>query len=357
MPHRKHDAISARVLGVRLSSVTVIIVVLTLGSGWGCRTARAPSSSPAIPSTTNHQPARRAPLFQPPAGSALRPRGLTSPASLPTLLAYVRPAVVRIHSENRVFKPFTSYLAGLWEVFKEALAVFPLHRIADDWVDLAFHLVFGSFDLGVRNGSGMVVHPSGLVITNAHVVSNASTLWVEFNDGSALAASVEATAPGLDLALLRITPETKAPGGAQSHTAPPFACLELEPEIPLPGEVALVLGYPGRDLLGSQPLSPDLAPGTTSPIQPTATLGIVSAVNVNLGHPTLRFLQVDAALNPGNSGGPLLDGQGRARGVVVARGGLGKQNEGYAIPIGEVLKQFSESLTGSSDGIPADDSD
>jgi serine protease Do len=176
-------------------------------------------------------------------------------------------------------------------------------------------------------GSGVVFHPDGYVITNAHVISRASSIFLSFGSrGEAPAGNGEREVRALpvavdlanDLAILRIIPDPDAPA------AVPYPHLELgtSGDVML-GETVIAIGHPFR--LGF-----------------TVTQGIVSGTNRRLAlgnHVFDDFMQVDAAINPGNSGGPLFDVTGRWIGVNTAiynRAQLPAEGIGFAIPANRV---------------------
>ena len=154
-------------------------------------------------------------------------------------------------------------------------------------------------------GSGFIIDASGLVITNNHVVDGAERVKVTLSDGSDRTASVLGTDPETDIAVLRIE------GGGQFQ---PIHWGESD-HIRV-GESVFAVGSPFG--LGN-----------------TVTAGIVSALGRELGAgPYDNFLQVDAAINSGNSGGPLFDANGRVVGVntaIVSPTG-GNVGIGFAIP-------------------------
>ncbi len=172
-------------------------------------------------------------------------------------------------------------------------------------------------------GSGVVFHPDGYVITNAHVISRASSILVTVGyakTGGPEAVELKALPVAVDLnndlAILRLLPSPEGEG--------PFPYLDLghSHDVML-GEDVVALGHPFR--LGL-----------------TVTRGIVSGLNrrLSLGSQVFDdFMQVDAAINPGNSGGPLLDVTGRWIGVNTAiynRASLSAEGIGFAIPADRV---------------------
>jgi S1-C subfamily serine protease len=168
-------------------------------------------------------------------------------------------------------------------------------------------------------GSGFVYDDAGHVVTNQHVVQNASTINVRFSDGSTRRGRVLGTDPSTDLAVLRV----EAPASF------------LEP---------LSIGDSDAVEVGD----PVVAMGSPFGLEGTVTSGIVSALHRQMTAPN-RFtiadtIQTDAAINHGNSGGPLLDRRGRVIGVnaqIESESG-GSDGVGFAIPSNTVRSVASQ---------------
>jgi V8-like Glu-specific endopeptidase len=168
-------------------------------------------------------------------------------------------------------------------------------------------------------GSGFIVTANGLILTNNHVVSGASSLTVILDDTRQLPATVVATDAQHDLALVQVsatglTPVTLGDSGSVQV-----------------GELAIAIGSP----LGT--------------FTDSVTQGIVSGTNrsITVGDQATRtqedlsgLIQTDAAINPGNSGGPLLDASGSVIGVVTASAS-NAQDMGFAIPINQAKAMIS----------------
>src|SRR5215468_3545464 len=174
-------------------------------------------------------------------------------------------------------------------------------------------------------GSGFIIDPSGIVVTNNHVISDADEVTVILNDGARLKAEILGRDTKVDLALLRVKPE-------KPLTAVQFGDSE---KLRL-GEWVVAIGNP-FSLGGS------------------VTAGIVSARNrdINSG-PYDNYIQTDAAINRGNSGGPLFNLEGEVIGIntaIISPSG-GSIGIGFAVPsktavaVIDQLRQFGETRRG-----------
>lgn len=160
-------------------------------------------------------------------------------------------------------------------------------------------------------GSGVIINPKGYIMTNNHVIEQASDDGIEiiFNDKRRLQAKVIGTDPTTDLAILKVDAENL-----------PTASFGNSDSIEV-GEWVLSIGNP----LG---------------LQSTVTAGIISAIGRNIGiirdtYGIENFIQTDAAINPGNSGGPLVNLYGEVIGIntAIATTNARYQGYGFAIPI------------------------
>jgi len=157
---------------------------------------------------------------------------------------------------------------------------------------------------GRGGGSGVLVSRDGLVLTNSHVVAGADRLTVTSMDGKRLPAAVLGDDPATDLALLRLESDLEVPPAELGDS-----------DALRPGQVAIAIGNP----LG---------------FSSTVTAGVISALGRSLagrgGRPIEDLIQTDAALNPGNSGGALVDSAGRVVGINTAMI-AGAQNICFAV--------------------------
>jgi serine protease Do len=159
-------------------------------------------------------------------------------------------------------------------------------------------------------GSGFIISSDGLILTNAHVVRDAKDVTVKLSDRREYSAKVLGVDTATDIAVLKVDAK----------------------DLPV-----VRLGDPRNLEVGD----PVLAIGAPYGLEQTATSGIVSAKGRSLpGDTVVPFIQTDAAVNPGNSGGPLFDGSGSVVGInsqIYSRTG-GFQGVSFAIPINVALK-------------------
>ena len=166
------------------------------------------------------------------------------------------------------------------------------------------------------SGSGVIIDPNGVILTNNHVVAGGGKITVKLHDGREYEATDVKTDPSTDLAVIRI----KATGKL------PFASLGDSDKLQI-GDWVLALGQPFG-------------------LENTVTAGIISAKGRAIGMMRHEeFLQTDAAINPGNSGGPLVNLQGEVIGVntAISSSSGGFQGIGFAVPV-NVAKWVSSQL-------------
>jgi S1-C subfamily serine protease len=170
--------------------------------------------------------------------------------------------------------------------------------------------IFDEEGEGVQSGTGFVWDGAGNIVTNNHVVSGTTDVMVRFATGKALSADIVGTAPIYDLAVIRLR---------NSDAVPRPVAVGSSADLKI-GQFAFAIGNPfGLD----QSLS----------------FGVISALHRRLptssGHQISNVIQTDAAVNPGNSGGPLLDSSGRVVGITTAIISPSGSNAGigFAIPI------------------------
>jgi serine protease Do len=177
-------------------------------------------------------------------------------------------------------------------------------------------------------GSGFIISPDGYIVTNDHVVSNggiaveATEITIAFPDGTQMPAELVGTDPETDIALLKVEPDE----------ALPYLAFE-EQEDAVVGEWAIALGNPF---------------GLFEAAEPTVTVGVVSAVGRDFpaqqGRIFRDMIQTDAAINRGNSGGPLVNALGRVIGVntVIYSQTGGSDGIGFSVPAWRVRQVIAE---------------
>ncbi len=252
---------------IRLSTVLLALLVLV-----GCR---QPAQS-QIPPGTDMPPPQR---VDPPAESGVVTDGIYQQrqTAITRAVEHVAPAVVSINvievRQVRVRDPFSG--------------------------DPFFEYFFGQRQGQVQQqqvqgvGSGFVISPDGYIVTNDHVAGSATKITVSFPDGRELAGRLVGTDPESDVALVKVEPDAPLPYLAFAETEDLFV-----------GEWAIALGNPF---------------GLFEAAEPTVTVGVISAVGRDFapqeGHVYRDMIQTDAAINRGNSGGPLVNALGEVIGV------------------------------------------
>ncbi len=187
-----------------------------------------------------------------------------------------------------------------------------------------FFMPRGSEQVVEGYGSGFIISPDGVVITNQHVTQGAEQIVVTTRDGRDLPAKILGEDPLTDIAVLKVE-------GSGLATAPLGNSTDL-----LIGEWVVAVGNPFAYLLGNA--------------EPTVTAGVVSAVGRNLlpsqGQSGIYvgMIQTDAPINPGNSGGPLANALGEVVGVnsSIFTSSGGSVGIGFAIPIERALRVADE---------------
>ncbi len=227
----------------------------------------------------------------------------------------VKPAVVNVSTVKIV--EGTHFAPGLDPFFQN-------HPLREFLGDEFFRQFFGSPGGTTRYrqqglGSGFIVDPNGFIVTNRHVIKGADEIQVTLEGNKKYKARVIYADPKTDVAIIKIDgnnfPVAKL-GDSQT--------LEV-------GDWVLAIGNP----LG---------------LTQTVTAGIVSAKGRSLGISDVRdFIQTDAAINVGNSGGPLvnIDGQVVGMNTAIASGSGGNIGIGFAIPSSVLKKVLSAALSGS----------
>lgn len=222
----------------------------------------------------------------------------SAPDSFADLAERLSPAVVNI-STSQVLDPREMEIPGVPEDS-------PLNDFFDEFLEQQQ----GGRPQRVQSlGSGFVIDPDGVVITNNHVIDGADRIEVTFIDGTTLPAEVEGSDPKTDLAVLRVKSTKKLP------------YVELgDSDKARVGDWVIAIGNPFG--LGG-----------------TVTAGIISALNRDIHAGNYDdFIQTDAAINRGNSGGPLFDLDGRVVGVnsaIISPSGA-SVGIGFAVPTSTV---------------------
>lgn len=187
-------------------------------------------------------------------------------------------------TDAELLDSYSRTITGVVGQVAEAVVHIQVQKPATDARSRTTRLMPGS-------GSGFIISTDGFVVTNNHVIENARDIKVSLADGRTVGAELKGTDPSTDIAVLKIDPTgLKALSFADSEALQP-------------GQIAIAIGNP----LG---------------LQHTVTAGVVSALGRTLRASNGRLIddiiQTDASLNPGNSGGPLVNSLGQVIGVNTA---------------------------------------
>lgn len=181
--------------------------------------------------------------------------------------------------------------------------------------------VFGQVTSTASSGTGFVISSDGEILTNYHVVKNASKLTVTMNSGETYDATVIGYEEDSDVALIKINAENLATVQLGNSSA-----LRV-------GDEVAAIGNPLGELTN------------------TMTVGYVSALDryINTDGSPINMMQIDAAINSGNSGGPLFNSHGEVIGIVSAKYSSGSNSSsasveglGFAIPMDDVASMVSD---------------
>ena len=217
----------------------------------------------------------------------------------------------------------TSLMGGLPDIASVVIVVAP--SVVSVIATVAQEDLFGRVTRGVSRGSGVIFDDAGYILTNNHVVEDASEVEVRTIDGQRLVVEVIGTDPTTDLAVLKLDPDE-----VENLVTSPLGST-VETRI---GDWVIAIGNP----LG---------------FEGSVTVGVISAKGRSLplgqGVTLFDLIQTDAVINPGNSGGPLLNLRGEVVGIntAIIRGQLASGQEaegigfsismGTAIPVSEQL--------------------
>jgi len=273
------QALPALLLNVLLLNASLLGILLVSPALVGCTTGQARSATPVPAAGTD-------PTGQP---NFAAPNSV-APNFVP-IVARVKPAVVSITNNLR---PQPAEMPSL----PPGMFPFPLP------FPFPFGMNPGQLQQVEALGSGFIISPSGYIVTNDHVVNGEQSLTVTLDDGVRLPARVVGTDPRADLAVLKVD---------AGHPLP-FLRFGNSSDVAA-GQWVLAMGNPFG--LGG-----------------TVTAGIVSALGRDIGDGSERFIQTDAPINKGNSGGPLFNLRAQVIGVNTAifSPSGGSVGIGFAIP-------------------------
>ncbi len=278
----------------------------------------SPPTAPSAP------PPTETPISAPtPAPAAERPAPAELPASAPPQVdveALVRQVLTEAELDN------VALIDEMGLDFAEKRAIEVYHRVAPAVVNITTQVLQRSFFFEVipaeGAGTGFVIDSDGTILTNYHVIEDARTIEVTFVDETTLPAELIGGDPRNDVAVLRVE---SLPASVQPVELGESATLQV-------GQRAIAIGNPFGQF-GS-----------------TMTTGVVSALNRTIqgqdGREVSGIIQTDAAINQGNSGGPLLNSAGRVIGMNTAIFSPSGTNAGvgFAVPVDTIRRVLPDLL-------------
>jgi serine protease Do len=278
---------AARKTGFVVGAVAGLGVAAAALAGVGLRMAPASAEQPMLMRAANTQA-----MFAPPPGA---------PMSFADIFEQVSPAVVSIDVTSKIDAQAFRRLPG-FENFP--FDIVPRQPRGEEGQETPDGQDGPQLPRAQASGSGFFISPDGYVVTNNHVVENAEKIKVTLKDGRELDADVVGRDEGTDLAVVKVR------GGGKF----PFVNFENSAK-PRVGDWVITVGNPFG--LGG-----------------TATAGIISSYGRDIGDTFVDYIQIDAPINRGNSGGPTFDIYGRVIGVNTAifSPSGGSVGIGFAIP-------------------------
>ena len=187
-------------------------------------------------------------------------------------------------------------------------------------------------EMPVTRGSAFFITENGYLVTNNHVLQSSNYFTVTTQDGEELEAIFVGNDATRDIAVLKVEGEVRAVAIGDSDDL-------------LPGEIAVVIGNPY---------------GASTMLMNSVTVGYISSVNRELmfNNEIQSFIQTDAAMNPGNSGGPMFNSKGQVIGVVTLKSlissitsdgsAVGSEGIGFAMPINAVMESVEQIILNGS---------
>ncbi|HIQ06815.1 MAG TPA: PDZ domain-containing protein [Anaerolineae bacterium] len=254
------------------------------------------------------------------------PSRVLSPTATPTSVPTPTPKVIVVIATPTPGLPTVAASQSPPVDVGEQLTIAVYERVSPAVVNITTRVLVRSFFFGVYpeegSGSGFLWDDEGHIITNYHVVEGAESIEVSFGEDVAMPAKVVGVDPPNDLAVVRVDPSL-IPAGTLPVEPGESSTLRV-------GQRAIAIGNPFGQF------------------ERTLTTGVVSALNRTLetedGKVLRRLIQTDAAINRGNSGGPLLDSHGRLIGVntaIFSPSGT-SAGVGFAIPVDKVKRVVPE---------------